>query len=264
MKMSLLAGSHREDRALRAVCAAALLAVALLLPQVLSASDSEDASLIETGNRLAALLRAGRNVVSTNQARINQTGVGDKELSAVAFVIEVMHAYETQNGQPALTEEMSPLDEKLVKAQLDSMVEVLDDAQPLINNPDLGFKGFIPAVFARLVNEKFATKVGHLARIKVTAPRNLVRNRSALPDAWETEIINGRLLSPDWPRGQPWYETVEANGRARFRMIIPEYYSRSCLTCHGEPKGEVDATGFPREGGKLGDLGSAISITLSK
>ena len=35
-----------------------------------------------------------------------------------------------------------------------------------------------------------------------------------------------------------------------------------CLTCHGEPKGEIDVTGYPKEGGKLGDLGGVISITL--
>jgi len=43
---------------------------------------------------------------------------------------------------------------------------------------------------------------------------------------------------------------------------VPEYYGEACLACHGNPKGEVDITGHPKEGGALGDLGGAISITL--
>ena len=38
--------------------------------------------------------------------------------------------------------------------------------------------------------------------------------------------------------------------------------SESCLACHGSPKGEMDITGYPKEGGKLNDLGAVISITL--
>ncbi len=30
------------------------------------------------------------------------------------------------------------------------------------------------------------------------------------------------------------------------------------------PKGEIDVTGYPKEGGKAGDLGGAISIVLFK
>jgi hypothetical protein len=45
-------------------------------------------------------------------------------------------------------------------------------------------------------------------------------------------------------------------------MLFPEYYAESCLSCHGEPKGEIDVTGYPKEGGKMGDLGGAISIVL--
>ena len=43
---------------------------------------------------------------------------------------------------------------------------------------------------------------------------------------------------------------------------MPEYYTAGCLSCHGEPKGEMDITGYPKEGGKLDDLGGVISVTL--
>ena len=35
----------------------------------------------------------------------------------------------------------------------------------------------------------------------------------------------------------------------------------TCLACHGSPKGEIDITGYPKEGANEGDLGGVISIT---
>jgi hypothetical protein len=96
----------------------------------------------------------------------------------------------------------------------------------------------------------------------VTAPEQLVRNRKARPDQWEGEVIHGKLLQPDWPRGQAYSAVTEINGRPAFRMMMPEYYASSCLSCHGSPKGETDITGYPKEGGREGDLGAIISITL--
>src|SRR6202035_6060985 len=91
------------------------------------------------------------------------------------------------------------------------------------------------------------------AAIKVTAPPNLVRNRKARPDAWEADVIATKLLNPDWPHGQPFSAMVQ-EGKPAFRIMVPEYYGESCLSCHGTPKGETDKTGYPKEGAKLGDL----------
>jgi hypothetical protein len=44
--------------------------------------------------------------------------------------------------------------------------------------------------------------------------------------------------------------------------MVPEYYAASCLACHGSPKGEMDITGYPKEGRSVDDLGGIISITL--
>jgi hypothetical protein len=84
----------------------------------------------------------------------------------------------------------------------------------------------------------------------------------ALPDDWESQHIENQLSSPDWPEGQVFSTVAQSDGREAFRMLVPEYYTSGCLTCHGEPTGEIDVTGYPKEGGKLGDLGGVISITL--
>jgi hypothetical protein len=150
----------------------------------------------------------------------------------------------------------------LLKLQIESITEVIDDNQSIINKPGIGFKGFVPAVFGRLVNERFREKIGKEAEVKVTAPVELVRNRKALPDDWEVEIINTKLSSPDWPKNKVFSQLAEKNRRPAYRVLVPEYYSKNCLSCHGEPKGEIDVTGYPKEGGKLGQLGGIISISL--
>src|SRR5204863_306109 len=61
---------------------------------------------------------------------------------------------------------------------------------------------------------------------------------------------------------QPYSEMTDAKGRPAYRVMVPEYYAASCLTCHGTPKGEMDITGYPKEGAKQDDLGGVISITL--
>ncbi|MER9228992.1 adenylate/guanylate cyclase domain-containing protein [Mesorhizobium sp. M0664] len=69
-----------------------------------------------------------------------------------------------------------------------------------------------------------------------------MRNRKSLPDAWEAQIIESVLLDPQRAKGA-YTDVTEADGRRSFRILLPEYYTGSCLSSHGEPKGEIDVTG---------------------
>ncbi len=239
--------------------AAALFAAILTLPGVgAAATGDEDAAIAES---LAQMLRAGRTVVSDSQARIDDPAVGDKGLGGRAVLAMAIANYKKTTGADPNAIDPKSRRGLLVQAMMAAIVEVMDANQAEINAKGIGFKGFIPAVFARLVGESFARRAKGQAEIKVTAPPELVRNRKARPDAWEAEVIATKLLQPDWPRGQP-YSAMVQEGRAAFRIMVPEYYGESCLACHGLPKGEMDKTGYPKEGGKVGDLGAVISITL--
>lgn len=219
---------------------------------------------VTTGDRLAALLRASRTVVSTHQNLINDASVGEKNLTGQRVVDEALEIFAQRKGDTMSEQDFSAADKQLFDAQVAAIKEVVDEHQALINTKGVGFKGFIPSTFARLVNERFGEKVGDKARMKVTAPEELIRNRKARPDAWEQQVIESKFQSPDWTKGKSFTEETEVNGRPSFRMLIPEYYSASCLTCHGQPKGAVDITGYPKEGKAEGDLAGAISITLFK
>jgi hypothetical protein len=233
--------------------------VALLAPgsALFAASDDE-----ETALQLANMLRAARSVVAAKQDLINDPTIADKGLTGDLVLGEALTTFEESTGlDPKKVDPGSRLG-RLLQAQMSAIIEVIDEHQSAINQPDVGFKGFVPAVFARLVNERFQESVGDEAEIKVTAPPLLVRNRKARPDAWENEHIEQQLMASDWPTGQVFATTGSKRGRPAYRMLVPEYYSAGCLTCHGEPQGEIDVTGYPKEGGKLGDLGGVISITL--
>ena len=241
-------------RAVLALC------VALAPYAVASAAPSEDDMAI--AQSLAEMLRDARTVISDQQDLINDPQLGDKHLTGEVVLEQAVARYFKDTGVDPRKLDPASRQGRLLRAMMAAIVEVVDDNQSTINEKGTGFKGFIPAVFARLVAESFDHLAKGEAEVKVTAPVELVRNRKARPDPWETEIIEKQLLDPAWPSGQPFSAKVETNGRPAFRVMVPEYYVESCLACHGSPKGRMDITGYPKEGKKLNDLGGVISITL--
>jgi hypothetical protein len=222
-------------------------------------SDTED---VEIAVNLARLLQAGRAVISSSQALINDPDRGDKGLTGDVVLAAAIEKYRKLTGVDPASIDPASREGRLLQAEMASIKEVMDDNQALINEKGSGFKGFIPATFARLVTERLQEKIGDVAEIKVTAPPNLVRNRKSRPDDWEKSIIESKFLAPGWPRGQLFWQLATSKGREAFRVMVPEYYSTSCLSCHGPKKGDMDITGYPKEGASEGDLGGVISITL--
>ena len=248
----------------RAMCVAGALVVCAAISLgsfsvIGAASDDEDKMIADS---LAAMLQASRTVISRNQERINNPDIGDKGLGGKTVLDQSVKIYQEATKTDPLKVDPSSRHGRLLRAQMDAIVEVMDSNQKTINQPGVGFKAFIPAIFARLVNESFAKKAAGVAEVKVTAPIDLIRNRKARPDQWEAEVIRDKLLAPNWPKGQLFAAVASGNGRPAFRVAVPEYYAASCLSCHGGPKGQIDVTGYPKEGGKEGDLGGVISITL--
>jgi uncharacterized protein DUF3365/uncharacterized protein DUF4239 len=207
---------------------------------------------------LTSLLRSARQVISDWQDAINEPGSG-KDLTGKKLIEQTNAKYEEQTGHPVPSLDPTSAEGRMLQAEMDAMQEVMDEAQPLIDDPGTAFKGFLPAVFAYRVAESFNIKEGALGYLKLTAPAELVRHRPNLPDAWEGQVIKGKFQSPGWKKGEFVEEDAQLHGKSAYRVLIPEYYEASCLACHGEPKGSPDITGGKREGGKLGDLGGAIS-----
>ena len=89
---------------------------------------------------------------------------------------------------------------------------------------------------------------------------NITTRRAAdAPDAFETEAMEAFIADPSL---KEYYALSEYEGNQAFRYVEPLYMVESCLECHGEPAGELDSFGYPKEGKQVGDIAGAISIVM--
>ena len=210
----------------------------------------------QTAQHLAALLHVGRLIVERNQTLINDPRKGDKGFTPEVFEHEVVNEFirQTHMDLKHLPSHLPSLAKEVLPLLLQSSKEVVADAQLVINQRGIGYKNFVPATFGSQAARKFSNR-SHV-KIKQTAlnPRNLKNT----PDAYEENVLK-RLAT------QPALDTsiMEWNDNEQtLRALTPIYYSQDCLACHGEPRGILDISGYPREGAKEGDLAGAISIQI--
>lgn len=228
----------------------------------LPSSADENSENLDIALALADVLRAARSEIASQQPLINDATIEDKGLDGAHLLEQVRARLEATDNARLLSLSIDTRQGALIQAQFESIREVIDENQSVFNRKNVGFKGFVPAVFARLVNERFGEKAGDLAKVKVTAPLDLVRNRKSRPDSWESSVLNERFQSDGWKKGALYSEMVEVGSSTAYRVMVPEYYGADCLSCHGSPKGDLDITGYPKEGGAVGELAGSLSITL--
>ena len=219
-------------------------------------SHAYAANEAETAEYLIKLVKAGRVVVSENQALINDATKGDKGFTPAVFAQKTAQKF-LAGTKIDLTKPPNSELTRLLHALLESGKEVVADAQIVINKQGLGFKGFLPAVWNRKTGEIFQEKTG--IRLKLT--NEDYRNPKNKPDEFETEVLK-LFADPNYPKGKEYSRMMAVSGKTALRFMSPEYASKACLSCHGEPKGERDITGGKKEGWKDGGLAGAISLII--
>ncbi|MDF2627523.1 MAG: two-component sensor histidine kinase [Symbiobacteriaceae bacterium] len=118
------------------------------------------------------------------------------------------------------------------------------------------FKGLNPAAVGRGVGSIFNEITGY--ELKQT--RFEVRRPENQPDAFDREALTQFLQNPNLTE---YYRRVDDGGdEATFRYAVPLKAEKECLVCHGQPAGEIDIAGYPKEGLKEGDLAGAISVKV--
>ena len=146
-----------------------------------------------------------------------------------------------------------PLAKELLPALVQAGREVVRDAQVVINQRGIGYKNFIPATWGSQASARFS-KSSHV-RLKQTALD--ARNPKNEPDEYEASVLKWLAARP---RAEAYVSELTEEGKT-LRVVMPIYYAKDCLACHGEPKGVLDISGYPREGHKEGDLAGAITVT---
>ena len=228
--------------------------------QATDVSIADRMELSETARLLAVLLDSGRVVVARAQATINNPRLGDKGFSSSAFEGQLRKEFmaRTRHDLHNLAVASMPEAAKPLLLRLAFfMQKAVHEAQPLINKKGVGFKGFIPASFGTQVAELFSKDAGLKLR-QIGPPGIAPRNPNNKPDEQEEEVLYA--IRKNHPRvGDHMIEHLNKNG---VHVMLPLFYNKQCLACHGSPKGQIDISGYEKEGFKDGDLGGAISITL--
>ncbi len=228
----------------------------LLLP--LTARANPDA--IETGRLLAVLHDSGRVTVGANQSLINDPEKGNKGFTPEVFEKQVTAQFK-ERAKVDLTdlknEKVPELAKQLLPQLVEAMKQTVANYQIVINKQGVGFKGFIPATFGTHAAATFRTKTNVYLKQTMNPPRNPKNT----PDEFESKVLK-TFANQDYPRqGEKIVSETVDSGKA-LRVMLPLFYSKGCLSCHGEPKGEKDISGYMKEGGKEGDLGGAISVKI--
>jgi general secretion pathway protein A len=210
----------------------------------------------ETARLLAMLLDSGREVVKRNQELIDNPRKGNKGFTPDVFERQLVETFYHRSGVDLAGKSNDGLSTKtreLLNALVQAGKAVVSDAQAVINQRGVGYKNFVPATFGSQAAWRFSMKSD--VRLKQTTlnPRNL-KNQ---PDAHEEEILHRLTGRSD---GSAVSDVVDNGGT--LRLLTPIYYSKDCLQCHGEPAGELDISGYPKEGAREGDLAGAISVRI--
>ena len=228
----------------------------LLLPP--KARASPDA--VEAGRLLAVLLDAGRVTVGANQSLINDPERGDKGFTPEVFEKQVTEKFK-ERAQVDLAnlknEKVSEMAQKLLPALLDAEKQVVADYQIVINKQGVGFKGFIPATFGTQAAAKFRARTG----VYLKQTQNPPRNPKNTPDEFEANVLK-KFADPSYPRQGEKILSETVDGGKAVRVMLPLFMLKGCLSCHGEPKGEKDISGYMKEGAKEGNLAGAISVKV--
>ena len=238
----------------------ALLVMRLPFPGHSLAASDPQADTVEAARLLALLLDTGRLVLGDYQPVINDPAKGDKNFGPAVFETQLAAKFLERTGVDLSTLATAAVPDSSKRALpilVETEKQVVAEAQGVINIPGIGFKGFIPATFATSTANRFRSHTGIYLRQTMTAPRN-PRNQ---PAEYEIEMLKKFAEQGTGSKGQgPVSELSE--DKKTVRVMLPLYYNKTCLPCHGEPKGERDVSGFLREGAKEGDLGGAISVKM--
>ena len=229
-----------------------------------SIADELEAELHETGRLLAILLDSGRIAIGRNQALLNDPSKGDKGFTPEVFAAQAMAVFKERTGHDLadLAHANVPgMAKPLLEQLLAESKRTVASYQPVLNMQGVIYKGLIPATFGTETGTRFQKWSG--VYLKQTAPDHLLRNPKNQPDPFEVAQM-ARMSDPaSLHNGEAIVSETLEDGKS-VRVLLPLFYEKACLSCHGQPKGERDISGYPREGGKEGELGGAISVKIER
>ncbi|WP_251230432.1 ATP-binding protein [Adlercreutzia aquisgranensis] len=174
-------------------------------------------------------------------------------VSVAVLVVYLAWSYHTkgvENERRALAEA------RVLSAEIGAAWEYIDSVQILMNrgNGEGNFAGVYCAVAAKSIAESFSDDSEYSIRYVREDPRNL----DDVPDAFESRALER------FEQGgvEECYGFERQDDRSVFRYVALLDIEEGCLSCHGDPAGEKDVTGYAKEGMAVGDVAGAVSIVM--
>lgn len=171
------------------------------------------------------------------------------------LLVDIVWTYHTQKQA---TEAVMLEESRILVAEMDAVWEFVSINQSIINRSADGsydYKGLHCALAGEEVATFFSDDSDYSIRFTRLAPRNL-RNS---PDEYERDALASFERDP--AVGE-YYGFSDQNGESVFRYISVMKVSENCTECHGRPAGEIDVTGYAKEGWEVGDVAGAVSVTV--
>lgn len=147
---------------------------------------------------------------------------------------------------------------EVLASEMRAAWDFVDMNQDVINRAEDGTfrtKHLVCVVAAKSISMLFTSETDYSIRFTNDTPRQAAN----APDAFEQEALAAFNADPD--RKAFWRVVDAGDGTRVFRYTEPLYVTESCLECHGDPVGELDQYGYPKEGMQVGQVGGAMSIT---
>lgn len=181
-------------------------------------------------------------------------------LIAVLFAVSlgVNVTWSTANQHCQMKDELRVQGRALAQ-QMDAVWEFMvlnqDRLSQIAYTEDGVYQGLHCAIAGRVIGQSFTRQSDYTTRFVNLNPRN----EAGMPDDYEAAALNAFYADGDL---QDVYGFAEVDGKRVFRYLAPMTIEEACLQCHGEPVGELDITGYPKEGWVMGGIGGAISIIM--
>lgn len=147
---------------------------------------------------------------------------------------------------------------EVLASEMRAAWDFVDMNQDVINRAEDGTfrtKHLVCVVAAKSISMLFTTETDYSIRFTNDTPRQAAN----APDEFEQEALAAFNADPN--RKAFWRVVDAGDGTRVFRYTEPLYVTESCLECHGDPVGELDQYGYPKEGMQVGQVGGAMSIT---
>ncbi len=204
------------------------------------------------------IARTGRCALAERKSNISMKTKIIGMLSAVLALLLVVDIVWTYESQKEATEAVLLEESRVLVQEMDAVWNFISINQDVINytfDGEYEYKRLHCAIAGKSVAAFFSQNSDYEIRFTNIEPRN----RHNSPDSYEKHALE---LFADGSGTEYYYGFEDSDEGSVFRYVSAMKVTEHCVECHGTPAGEIDPTGYAKEGWEIGDLAGAVSVTV--